>query len=78
MSSSGVDKLAMLESRMSMTAHGFGAPGTPQDFSIGFAERSNPGRAELSSAAEEMQAAAKTTARCPAQQSAAAAAPQTR
>jgi hypothetical protein len=43
---------------MSMTAHGFGAPGPPQEFSIGFTERSYPGRAELSSAAEEAHAAA--------------------
>ena len=43
---------------MSMTAHGFGAPGTPQEFSIGFTERSCPGRTEFSSAAEEAHAAA--------------------
>ena len=59
MTSSGLEgKLAILESRMSMTAHGFGAPGTPQEFSIGFTERSCPGRTELSSAAEEAHAAA--------------------
>jgi len=44
------EKAQRLESRMSMSAHGFGAHGTPQEFSIGFTvERSNPGLVELAS-----------------------------